>query len=67
MDNVLCFWEHGLDSLNLFLDHLNRFDKNIKFTLELEKQDRLPFLDILLIKSDNGLPFQFIKNQLITS
>jgi hypothetical protein len=61
MDDVLCFWEHGLDSLNLFFDQINRFDKNIKFTLGLEKQDMPPFLDILLIKNDNGLLFSIYR------
>ena len=55
MDDVVCISKHGLESLDLFHKHLNSFDKNVKFTVEFEESDKLPFLDILLIKSE----FQF--------
>ena len=57
MDDVVCVWKHGLESLDLFHKHLNSFDKNVKFTMEFEENDKLPFLDILLIKSEFRLLF----------
>ena len=57
MDDVVCIWKHGLESLDLFHKHLNSFDKNVKFTVEFEESDKLPFLDILLIKSEFYLLF----------
>ena len=44
-------------SLDVFHKHLNSFDKNVKFTVELGENDKLPFLEILLIKSDFHLLF----------
>ena len=69
--NVIDFefeWVHYVDdifailpeSLNLpaFLNRLNNFHHSIKFKLEIEDNGRLPFLDILLIRStDNSIKF----------
>jgi len=52
MDDVVCIWKHSFESLDLFHKHLNSFDKNVKFTVDFEENYKLPFLDILLIKSD---------------
>ena len=40
--------EHGLA-------RLNSFHKNIQFIYEIENQSKLPFLDILLIRRENGI------------
>ena len=42
-------------SLNDFLNHINNISSHIKFTLEIEKDRQLPFLDILLTKKDGKL------------
>ena len=39
----------------LFFDYINNKHRNIKFTMEKENQGRLPFLNILIQKSDNRL------------
>ena len=57
MDDEVCIWKHGLESLDLFHKHLNSFDKNVNFTVEFEESDKQPFLDILLIKSEFHLLF----------
>ena len=44
--------QHGFVFLGLFHKHLNSFDINAKFIVEFEENDKLPFLDILFIKSD---------------
>ena len=61
MDDVICIWKHGLESLDLFQKHLNSFDKNVKLTLEFEENDNLLFLDILLIKIDFHLLFSVFR------
>ena len=50
VDDILVVWEHGQDSLKDFLAHLNSFDSNLQFTIELEDSGKLPFLDVLIIK-----------------
>lgn len=42
------------DKCSLILDKFNNFDRNIQFTMEVENDGKLPFLDILLIRRDDG-------------
>lgn len=37
------------------LHTLNEIDSNIKFTMELESNNKLPYLDVLVIKKGNKL------------
>ena len=37
-----------------FTNHLNSQDQNIKFTIEQQKEDQLPFLDVNVILQDDG-------------
>ena len=39
------------DSLNCILFTINGFRKNIKFTMEIEQDSTIPFLDVLLIRT----------------
>ena len=57
VDDTLSSWSYGLDNLQNFLDHINSFHPSIKFTYELQKDDKtIPFLDVLLsIKEDGSL------------
>ena len=41
--------------VDAFLDYLNTKHKNIKYTVEYENNNQLPFLDILITKQGNGL------------
>jgi hypothetical protein len=47
-------WSHGKGKLEEFLAHLNNMHHNIKFTMELEENNSLPFLDVLLLKKSDG-------------
>ncbi|XP_045492134.1 uncharacterized protein LOC123691667 [Colias croceus] len=38
-----------------FLEHLNSIHKNIQFTMELETNNRLAFLDILIMRGRDGM------------
>ena len=70
-DIPLKFWKHYVDdtcaalpasSVQQFLDHLNGVEPSIQFTVELETDGKLPFLDVLLhftveLETDGKLPF----------
>ena len=44
------------DKIEYVLDKLNSFDENIQFTFEIEKEKKIPFLDVLIIRnSDDSL------------
>lgn len=45
---------HGLSKLHEFVTFFNKIHKNIKFTMELEQEGSLPFLDILVSMKDDG-------------
>jgi hypothetical protein len=54
VDDCLITWKHGREKLNSFLEYLNNCHKNTKFTIELEKDGRIPFLDVLLMRKPDG-------------
>ena len=54
VDDTCVIWPHGRDKLDLFLNHLNSQSDSIKFTMEVEVDGRLPFLDILLSRMNDG-------------
>ena len=55
VDDVFVIWNHGKSSLQSFLGHLNNQHRNIKFTLEEEKDRKIPFLDVLVERSQSKL------------
>ncbi|XP_046387256.1 uncharacterized protein LOC124156642 [Ischnura elegans] len=54
VDDTFIVWPHGSESLTDFLAHMNSVHPNIKFTMETEKDNRLPFLDILIEQRADG-------------
>jgi hypothetical protein len=55
VDDTLSSWSHGLDTLQKFLDHINSLHPSIKFTFEVQKDDKtIPFLDVLFTIHDDG-------------
>ena len=54
MDDTCVIWPLGREKLNLFLRHLNSLSDSIKFTMEVEVDGFLPFLDILLSRNEDG-------------
>lgn len=60
VDDTFLIWQHGEEKLTDFVTFLNSFHHSIKFTTELEKEGRHPFLDILLIRKSNGTLVQTI-------
>jgi len=57
MDDVISLWNYGEAELRGFLDHLNTYDRNLQFTLEVEIENKLPFLDVLIIRNADKLDF----------
>ena len=53
VDDNICFVKIG--TINYITKILNNFDANITFTYEVEKDCKLPFLDVLLIKKGNNI------------
>ena len=43
------------DMVKIFFAHINSIEASIKFTIEYEKEDTLPFLDILFRKKKGGI------------
>ena len=63
LGNIVCSWIRFVDDTFVFIkpdkvdmvkQRLNGFHKNIKFTHESEHNDALPFLDVLIRRSQNG-------------
>ena len=52
-DDTICFVKIG--AINYITKILNNFDPNIKFSYEVEKDCKLPFLDVVLIKKRNNI------------
>ena len=42
------------DLVNVFHQHINNIEPSIQFTCEIQEDNKLPFLDILLTKVDDG-------------
>ena len=52
VDDTFCIIEK--DHVEQFLTHLNNLRPMIQFTMELEKEGALPFLDTLLTRKEGG-------------
>ena len=55
MDNIFFVWNGTKEELELFVWHLNGFECKIQFTLEVEKNRYLPFLDVGITRLDSKL------------
>jgi retron-type reverse transcriptase len=54
VDDTNVLWPHGKEELDKFFQHLNNLSKDIKFTMELEDNGSIPFLDILINRKEDG-------------
>lgn len=50
VDDTNVKWPHGNEELNKFFEHLNEISEDIKFTMELEENESIPFLDVLVTR-----------------
>ena len=51
VDDTICFIK--LTSINKVLETLNSYHTNIKFTTEIESENKISFLDVLLIRNNS--------------
>lgn len=49
------------EHINIVLEKLNSISRHIKFTLEIEKDNKLPFLDLEISKEDGRLSFDIYR------
>ena len=54
MDNIDIFWQDGEEILNKVFSHLNDIRSSTKFTMEIQKEKSLPFLDVLVSRINDG-------------
>ena len=52
IDDIFCILHKS--TVDSFLDHLNSLSTSIKFTLEKENNNVLPFLDVLVVHDEQG-------------
>lgn len=57
VDDAFIIWPYGIDALEAFKQHLNNLSSSIKFTMELETNESLPFLDILISRNPDDSIF----------
>ena len=51
VDDTFVVWPHGQEKLDSFHKHLNTQHRNIKFTVEHEKENKLAFLDVQVTRT----------------
>lgn len=54
VDDTFVIWPHGKPNLDVFLQQLNSQHPNIRFTMEIENDGKLPFLDVMVMKTETG-------------
>ncbi|MCP4473276.1 MAG: hypothetical protein GY821_01625 [Gammaproteobacteria bacterium] len=55
VDDVFCIWPHAIQDLDEFLKQMNQLHPSIKFTLELERNGSLSFLDVKITRIEGTL------------
>jgi hypothetical protein len=61
VDDTLVIWPHGADGLQNFLTHLNNLRSSIQFTMEIQSEGGIPFLDVLVIRKGTALSTKVYK------
>ncbi|XP_030845380.1 uncharacterized protein LOC100892584 [Strongylocentrotus purpuratus] len=56
VDDTFVIWPHSRRDLDHFLAHINQHHPIIKFTMETEQNNSIPFPDVLFTKSQSGKP-----------
>ena len=54
VDDTFVIWSHGRETLPQFLAFLNSQRLNIQFTMEVEQNNQIPFLDVLVKRNEDG-------------
>ena len=65
VDDTLCLFRSRSD-IEKFLDHINSYHPNIKFTVELEMDNTLPFLDVSVTHDQNSFSTSLYRKKTFT-
>jgi hypothetical protein len=52
VDDTFVIWPHGSNTLQDFFIHLNSIKPSIQFTMEIEDNTTIPFLDVMVTKTE---------------
>ena len=55
VDNTFVVWQHGRRHLEEFLTHINGLHGRIQFTMEVEDNNRISFLDVLVERNEHSI------------
>lgn len=55
VDDTFVIWQHGKEKLGEFLENLNSEVGSIKFTMEVEVNKTIPFLDVLAMRESSSI------------
>jgi len=66
VDDILCLWTGSMDQLNEFLIFINNIHKNIKFTLEIDMNHSINFLDLKITIENNRHVFGIFRKPTFT-
>ena len=61
VDDVLARFDGPADEVQAFLSHINSLRPSIRFTVEFEQDNGIPFLDVQITKSDTGVRFSVFR------
>ena len=63
--NTFCLFENP-EHVNYFLEYINGFQPNTNFTVEVENDSTLPFLDVSIFKSNNDFSTSLYRKKTFT-
>lgn len=66
VDDSFSIWDGGIDLLHVFHNFINNFHKNISFTLEIENNNTLNFLDLQITKHNNTFTYNIYRKPTTT-
>ena len=65
VDDTFCLFENP-EHVNRFLEFINRFHPNVNFTVEVENDSTLPFLDVSIFKNNNEFSTSLYRKKTFT-
>ena len=65
VDDTFCLFKHR-DHIDKFLEYINNFHPNIKFTVDIEEENKLPFLDALVACDETGFSTSLYREKTFT-
>ena len=66
VDDIFCVWTGSIRQLHIFLNFMNSLNNNLQFTLEIESNKSLNFLDLKIALSDSKFNFGIFRKPTYT-